>query len=80
MTEYVTEIVLGVTDAFPEYQKESSSSKSQILKHFSIKFCEHQFDNYRNNMNEIISLYLTPRNETSNCLFSKEVTAPPPKV
>lgn len=40
LTEYVSEIVLGHKDIFPEFQKESPSSKSQCIKHFSIKLCE----------------------------------------
>ena len=80
MTEYVAEIILGVKDAFPEYQKESSSSKSQILKHFPIKICQHEFETDRKKMNEVFSSYLKPKNETFNCLTLNEINLPPPKA
>lgn len=80
MTEYVTEIVLGHTDAFPEYQKESPSSKSQILKHLSLKLYELKFytaivKEFKGN-----SSYTFPLNEKYNYLFFKEINPPPPKV
>ena len=36
-TEYLSEIVFGIKDLFPEFQKKSTSKQSQSAKHISIK-------------------------------------------
>jgi hypothetical protein len=80
MAEYVSEIVLGHKDAFPEFQKESSSSQSQFTKHFSITLYQlytdmviiKTFDNNHTHNTRLIDSY--------NYLFFKEINPPPPKA
>ncbi len=80
MAEYVAEEVLGHKDAFPEYQQESAASKSQFVKHFSLKFCEitlytSPVNDFKNN-----SSYIVPLQERYKYLFFKEINPPPPKA
>ena len=79
MTEYVSEVIMGIKDAFPEFQNQSSSSKSQIVKHLSIKLFENNSiiqapAIYRQNIS-----YSVPLNESYTYLFLKEINPPPPK-
>lgn len=81
-TEYISEIVLGNKDAFPEYQTQSSSHRKavQSLKHVNIKLFQpqtpccipHQFI-------EVVT-FAYPLDERYSFLFSKDITPPPPKV
>src|ERR1035437_7977041 len=77
LTEYVSEIVLGNKDAFPEFQKESPSSKSQCIKHFSIKLCE--INAYRPLLKVPITntVYNTLRNENDTFRYIKKINHPP---
>jgi hypothetical protein len=79
LTEYVSEILLGHKDAFPEYQKESSSSKSQFTKHFSIKLCELNTITIITKLTDYHSAYVLI-NEKEIYRFCKEINLPPPKV
>ncbi len=80
MTEYISEIIMGDTNAFPEYQKESSSSKSQLVKHISIKLQQDKIAAILFNHNTLAHVYLNPKNENYNFLFFKEINPPPPKI
>lgn len=80
MTEYVSEILMGYKDAFPEYQKESPSSKSQLVKHFSLKFYELNFYTAIRKEFKDDSSYIIPLNEMYNYRFFKEINPPPPKA
>jgi len=80
MTEYVTEIVMGMKDAFPEFQKESSSTKSQIVKHISIKL----FENNSTPTESVFSIrnntFIVPLKESYKYLYLREINPPPPKA
>lgn len=80
MTEYVTEIVMGMKDAFPEFQKESSSTKSQIVKHISIKL----FENNSTPTEPVFSIrnntFIVPLKESYKYLYLREINPPPPKA
>jgi len=80
MTEYVSEILMGKKDAFPEYQKESSSSKSQMLKHFSFKFCHLNINTSFLKEFKECNVYSVLLNEKNKYLFFKEINPPPPKA
>ncbi len=77
LTEFVSEIVLGHKDVFPEFQKESSSSKSQCIKHFSIKLCE------LNTFTSLLTIpannivYNTLINKKNTYCYTKEINHPP---
>jgi hypothetical protein len=79
MTEYVSEVIMGMKDAFPEFQNQSSSSKSQIVKHLSIKLFE---DNIIITTPDIVCLnnsYSVPLNESFKYMYLQEINPPPPK-
>lgn len=80
ITEYVAEIVMGNKDAFPEFQKESSSSKSQIVKHLSLKLF--QQDNFvcKTTYDVENTSFIVPLTEDYKFRFFKEINPPPPKA
>ena len=80
MTEYVVEILLNHKDAFPEYQKSTSSSKAQMLKHFPVKIIPvHKFILVKN-CNNNQSNYIRPVNENQTNFYVREINPPPPKA
>ncbi len=80
MTEYVSEIVLGHKDAFPEYQNESSSSKAQLVKHLSVKLFQSTTDIDFTKIFSESSSFNVPLKEKYAFLFYKEINPPPPKA
>ena len=81
-TEYISEIVLGNKDAFPEYQTESSNhnKSAQSFKYVNIKLFQPQTICYiPNHFIEIVT-FAYPLDERYSFLFSKEITPPPPKA
>ncbi len=80
LTEYVSEIVLGNKDAFPEYQNESSSSKAQLVKHLSIKLSQPTTVVDIINISEELHSFIVPLNESYSFAFYKEINPPPPKA
>lgn len=80
LTEYVSEIVLGHKDAFPEFQKESSSSKSQIIKHLSLKLFQHE--NLVNKTSYPVkgTSFIVPLTEDYKFCYFREINPPPPKA
>ena len=81
-TEYISEIVLGNKDAFPEYQTQSSShhKAAQSFKHVNIKLFQPQPHCYIPNQFIDIVTFAYPLDERYSFLFSKDITPPPPKV
>jgi len=77
LTEYVSEIVLGNKDVFPEFQKESPSSKTQCLKHFSIKLCELTIYTPLFTVPTTNTVYNTLINENDTFRYIKEINHPP---
>jgi len=80
MTEYVSEVIMGMKDAFPEFQKESASSKSQIVKHIAIKL----FENNSTAAEPVFSIrnntFIVPLKESYKYLYFREINPPPPKA
>ena len=78
--EYVIESLMSHKDVFPEFQKESGSSKQQLVKHISLKiFSSSQFSikpPFADNRNT----YIVPLYEDYLFLFLKEINPPPPKL
>ncbi len=78
--EYITEITLGKTNAFPEFEKESTSSKAQFVKHSVFKFYQTDsailgvlFDDKSNS-------FVVPLTEQYKYLYFREINPPPPKA
>lgn len=80
MTEYVSEIILGKKDAFPEFQKESSSSKSQIIKYLSLKIPGKPLEGLSNNFTICKSSFIVPLKEKYEYSYFNEINPPPPRL
>ena len=80
MTEFVAEVVMGNKDAFPEFQKESSSSKSQIIKHLSVKLFQQDDFTLRTQYFTKSASFIVPLTEEYQFRFFKEINPPPPKA
>lgn len=79
-TEYISEILLGKKDIFPEYNKTADSKQSQSIKHIDIKkYPPFTVSITPPHFKEVIS-FAYPLDEQYSYLFSKEINPPPPKV
>ncbi len=81
-TEYISEIVLGNKDAFPEFQQTQSGShkSSQTFKHFNIKLFQPTVLTVAPVTYATVLSFAYPLDETYSFLFSKDITPPPPKA
>ena len=80
LTEFVAEVVMGNKDAFPEFQKESSSSKTQIIKHLSIKLFQQEGFTCRIPYTVKNEAFIVPLTEDYRYQFFSEINPPPPKA
>jgi len=80
LTEYVSEIILGHKDAFPEYQNESTSSKAQLVKHLSLKLYQPTTSIDIIRISEDAQAFIVPLKEKYSFTFYKEINPPPPKA
>jgi hypothetical protein len=78
--EYISEIVLGYKDAFPEMQKQGEQKNTQSIKHTVIKIYEPKplCFNIEQRFITVVS-FSFPLDEKYSFLFSKDITPPPPK-
>ncbi len=81
-TEYISEIILGNKDAFPEFQTKNSGhhKAAQSLKHVNIKLFQPQTIAFTPNTFVTVVSFAYPLDETYSFLFSKDITPPPPKA
>ena len=81
-TEYISEIVLGNRDAFPEFQTKSSGhhKSAQSFKHVNIKLLQPQIICLIPNTSEPVVSFVYPLDETYSFLFSKNISLPPNKA
>ncbi|MFC4232399.1 hypothetical protein ACFOW1_10885 [Parasediminibacterium paludis] len=78
--EYISEIVLGYKDAFPEIQKQGEQKNTQSIKHNVIKIYEPKPFHFSVDQQFItVVSFVYPLDEKYSFLFSKDVTPPPPK-
>ncbi len=80
MTEYIFEIVIGNKDAFPEFEKDNTSSKTQVVKHISIKLLQTDFCICVTRPATNSYTHAAVLNEKYSYLFFKEINPPPPKI
>ncbi len=80
LTEYVAESILGHKDAFPEFQKESTSSKCQMSKHLSLKLSEIASFKMSVNFSRLSICYIVPLEEKYHYSYFNEINPPPPKT
>lgn len=81
-TEYISEIVLGNKDAFPEFQTKSSGhhKSAQSFKHLNIKLHQPLTISFIPNTFVTVVLFAIPLDETYSFLFSRDITPPPHKA
>ena len=81
-TEYISEIVLGNRDAFPEFQTKSSGhhKSAQSFKHVNIKLLQPQIICLIPNTSEPVVSFVYPLDETYSFLFLKNISLPPNKA
>jgi len=79
--EYVSEVILNAKDAFPEFQKESASSKCQSVKH-NISFNLFHIHQYSGIVAFCGSpaIFSIPLKESYTYLYFTEINPPPPKI
>lgn|GEM_PF-682293 len=78
--EYISEILLGHKDAFPEFEKKPGSKQSQLLKMLNLKIYHPDTTiQVPQNFADVVS-FAYPLDETYSFLFSKEINPPPPKA
>jgi hypothetical protein len=78
--EYISEIVLGYKDAFPEIQNQGEQKNTQSIKHNVIKIYEPKqlYLSVEQRFITVVS-FIYPLDEKFTFLFSKDITPPPPK-
>ena len=80
ITEFVAEAILGNKDAFPEFQKERTASKSQMAKHLSLKIFGNSTDEINANFTACKSPFIVLLKEKYAYIFFNEINPPPPKI
>jgi hypothetical protein len=81
MSEYISEVVAGNEDAFPEYQNNKANSSSQIIKHSTIKLVQPFTPNIKVKEVQVVAQsFAFSLNETYSYQFFTEIVPPPPKT
>jgi len=79
--EYVAEIVLGHTNAFPEYNNSKSSSKDYpVQKQIDLKIFAFETYSILQQKANPSSDFFVPLTEKYTSAFCKEINPPPPKA
>lgn len=78
VAEYVSEIMLGHKDAFPEYQKTPTSKSFHTFKHINMKIFEPRMFVPELQQYQDITSFAYPLDEHYSFQFSKEINPPPP--
>ena len=79
MAEYITEVVMQKTDAFPEFFKHNTN-QSQSMKHFDIKLYQPTAFHALNIHSTTVVNISFPFDDTYSYQFCKEINPPPPKA
>ena len=81
-TEYISEIILGNKDAFPEFETTNNSQNkaAQSLKHVNLKLFQPQTISFIPNTFVTVVSFAYPLDETYTFLFSKDINPPPPSA
>ena len=79
ITEYISEIVLGHFNAFPEYAKKTQK-QSQLQKHISIKIINEVNCYQPTCFEQTRTQYLSPLKDSELDEYNLEINPPPPKV
>ena len=81
-TEYISEIVFDIKDAFPEFQTVDTTHRkaSQSIKHVNNKLFQAQTFCYIQGYFITDVSFAYPLDERYSFLFSKDINPPPPKA
>jgi hypothetical protein len=80
VVEYVTEIVLGHIDAFPEFDNGSTSSKDYPLqKQIDLKILPVEVYSLIHQNVSLVSHLFIPMDERCTSSFCKDIIPPPPR-
>ncbi len=75
--EYISEIVLGHKDVFPEFTKDGRHKQSSCFKHIASKIFDRQYILPPPPQAIIITSFAFPLDEKYTFLFSREIIQPP---
>lgn len=75
--EFVSEIILGQKDLFPEFKKEGGSKQSSLSKHIDNKIFEPVYVLFTPAPIKPLQTFAYPLDEKYTFLFSKEIIQPP---
>jgi len=75
--EYISEVVMGRKDLFPEYTKDGRHKQSSCFKHIISKILDRQHLLIPPTAEIIISSFTYPLDEKYTFLFSREFIQPP---
>lgn len=79
LTEFVSEVVLGKVNYFPEFDKKAQK-QSQIQKHISIKIINEQFTPITADLFKMESKVTIPYKAGDLNEYYQEINPPPPKI
>ena len=79
-SEYISEVVFGIINCFPEFQKKNTSKQSQTAKHVFIKSLQPLATDILIKSYTSTIIFTYPTDEKHNFLFSKDITPQPPKA
>ena len=75
--EYISEVVFGHKDLFPEFNKDGRHKQSSCFKHITSKIFDRQYQLILPVEEIVISSFAFPLDEKYTFLFSKEMIQPP---
>jgi hypothetical protein len=77
ITEYVTEVVLGYKNFFPESASPDHQKQNQAQKHITIKLYNPSVHHIDPNPLDCFSAFQIPSNENATFRFSRDINPPP---
>ena len=75
--EYISEIVLGHKDVFPEFTKDGRHKQSSCFKHITVKNFTPFALNHTQDIFYIKAIFSIPPSDKYHYLFYKEINQPP---
>jgi hypothetical protein len=78
--EYISEILLGCKNLFPEYDRKTGSKQSQSHKHVTVKMFQPVAYKVETATFIVHTSFAYPLDEHYYFQFSKEINPPPPKA
>jgi hypothetical protein len=80
ITEYITEVVLGHKNFFPESARPDHQKQNQEQKHITLKLYNPSMDYIALQLADPFAGYQIPSNENDTYMYSRDINPPPPKA